>query len=203
MEDVTLEDGARISIRPVRASDGPLLAEAFERMSEASRIARFLVGKRSLSIGELHYLTDLDHHRHEALGALDPLDGRGIGIARYIRPAPGAPSAEVAIAVLDEWQHRGVGNELMTRLILRARAEGIRTFTATVAPGNRAVVGLLGRHGSLGLVHSDRYGVEYELSLDPAPAGEGPSLSSSPDARRSERPRSASRRSSSETTSRI
>ena len=57
--------------------------------------ARFLSPKRSLSAAELRFLTEVDHHDHEAIGALSPADGRGVGIARYIR-APGDPTADPA-----------------------------------------------------------------------------------------------------------
>ena len=57
--------------------------------------ARFLSPKRSLSAAELRFLTEVDHHDHEAIGALSPADGRGVGIACYIR-APGDPTADPA-----------------------------------------------------------------------------------------------------------
>jgi len=45
----------------------------------------FLATKSHLTEAELHYLTDIDHHDHEALAALDRPGGQGLGVARYIR----------------------------------------------------------------------------------------------------------------------
>src|SRR5262245_10704838 len=81
---VVLRDGSAVLIRPVRATDAPLLADGFARLSTASRQMRFLGVKKGLSAAELRYLTDVDHHDHEALGALDRVGGHGVGIARYI-----------------------------------------------------------------------------------------------------------------------
>jgi hypothetical protein len=46
---------------------------------------RFLGVKKTLSPAELRYLTDVDHHNHEALAALDRAGRHGVGIARYVR----------------------------------------------------------------------------------------------------------------------
>lgn len=129
-EQVKLRDGAVVLIRPVEAADAPLLAGAFERLSNVSRESRFLTAKPRLSAQELRALADVDHYDHEALGALDPRNGRVLGVARYIRHAADPTSAEFAITVADEWQGRGLGGELIARLTSRAREEGIDRFTA-------------------------------------------------------------------------
>jgi GNAT superfamily N-acetyltransferase len=90
---------------------------------------RFLTGKKELSGAEMRYFTDVDHHDHEALVALNQADGRGVGIARYIRDAGDPHAAEITITIIDDWHGRGLGTGLLTRLSARARArsEGIRT----------------------------------------------------------------------------
>jgi hypothetical protein len=98
---VVLRDGSKVSIRQIRSTDAPLLADGFTRLSARSRQLRFLRSKPELSTAELRYLTDVDHHDHEALGALDHTDGRGVGIARYIRDAHDPRSAEIAVTVVD------------------------------------------------------------------------------------------------------
>ena len=138
-----LRDGSHVLIRPVRSTDAPLLADGFTRLSATSRWMRFLTPKKELSPAELRYLTDLDHHDHEALGALDHGNGRGVGIARYIRHAGDPYAADIAVTIVDDWQGRGLGTELLARLSDRARQEGIHRFTALVAAENVAVARLL------------------------------------------------------------
>jgi RimJ/RimL family protein N-acetyltransferase len=162
-----LRDGSRVLIRPVQRADAPLLADGFARLSATSRWMRFLTPKKELSPAELSFLTDLDHHDHEALGALDHRDGRGVGVARYVRQADDPWSADVAVTIVDEWQGRGLGTELLARLSDRAREENIQRFTALVAAENVAVGGLL-RNARARLVGRESDTLEYEISLAPA-----------------------------------
>jgi RimJ/RimL family protein N-acetyltransferase len=162
-----LRDGSRVLIRPVQRADAPLLADGFARLSTTSRWMRFLTPKKELSPAELRFLTDLDHHDHEALGALDHRDGRGVGVARFVRQADDPWGADVAVTIVDEWQGRGLGTELLARLSDRAREENIRSFTALVAAENVAVAGLL-RNSCARLVGRESDTLEYEISLVPA-----------------------------------
>ncbi len=166
---VVLRDGSRVLVRPVRRADALLLADGFARLSDRSRRMRFLGPKNELSAAELRFYTDVDHHDHEALGTLDPASGRGVGVARYVRDAEDPRAAEIALTIVDDWQGRGLGTELLARLSRRARQEGIGRLTAVVSYDNVAM-GMLLR--STGAVQVGRgFGtVEYEIAL--AGAGE-------------------------------
>ena len=164
---VTLRDGSMVLIRQVRGTDAPLLADGFARLSARSRQLRFLTPKTELSPAELRYFTDVDHHDHEALGALDHPAGNGVGIARYIRDADDPQAAEIAVTIVDDWQGRGLGTELLAQLSERARSAGIRRFTALVAADNPAMAGLL-RNVRADLVRRERGALQYEITLGPA-----------------------------------
>jgi len=163
---VVLRDGSKVLIRQVQPADAQLLADGFARLSPQSRRLRFLARKDQLSAAELRYFTDVDHHGHEALGALNQADGRGVGIARYVRDAGDPHAAEIAVTIVDDWQGRGLGTELLTRLSARARSEGIRRFTALVADDNVAMAALL-RNMCANLVRRSPGTVEYEITLMP------------------------------------
>jgi RimJ/RimL family protein N-acetyltransferase len=169
---VVLREGSAVLIRPVQSADAPLLADGFGRLSARSRETRFLTRKKQLSPAELRFLTDVDHHDHEALGAVDQADGRGVGIARYIRDAEDPHAAEVAVTVIDEWQGRGLGTELLAQLSDRARQEGIRRFTGVVAEDNAAIEGLV-RNMSARLIRRAPGTLEYETALVPCTAEGG------------------------------
>ncbi len=170
-----LRDGSEVTIRKLTPRDAPVLAEAFERLSPQSRDLRFLSAKPRLSSNDLQYLTDVDGHLHEALGAVDKATGRGVGVARFVRLDADAPVAEVAVTVVDDWQRRGLGTLLLERLSERARAEGIERYTALVSGENRAIVGLLDALGARVLSANAASGtVEYEVEV--APVGLGHSL---------------------------
>jgi GNAT superfamily N-acetyltransferase len=140
-------DGRTIVIRPLEPGDKPLLVEGLKQMSEESRYRRFLAPKPSFTSAELAYLTEVDHHDHEALIAIEPESGEAVGVARYVRDAGQPQVAEAALAVVDEWQHRGVGNALLRHLIARARQEDVRRFRATVLGDNQPMFRLLDQPG--------------------------------------------------------
>lgn len=171
----TLHDGTEVLIDRLTPADAPLLAEAFEHLSAESRQLRFLTPKPSLSESELRYLTEVDGHHHEALAAIDPATGHGVAVARFVRDPRDPSRAEVAITVADEWQRRGLGKVLLTRLAERARAEGIDRFTALVSGENRNMRMLLERLEAPTRVI--RFGgdvADYEIEL--APQGLGSQL---------------------------
>ncbi len=144
---ITLRSRHRVLLRALRPDDGPGLAEAFEQLSETSRYRRFFTAKPHLSEQTLAFLTDIDHHDHEALVAVAPGSGQLVGVARFIR-IPGEPDlAEVAVTVADSWQRRGLGAALLRELAQRAADEGIRQFTAEILAENRAMLTLAHRLG--------------------------------------------------------
>lgn len=164
----TLPDGAELLIGRITPEDAPVLAEGFARLSTESRRLRFLTAKPTLSSTELRYLTEVDGHDHEALGAIDPVTRRGVGVARFVRDDRDPSRAEAAITVADDWQRRGVGKLLLERLADRARTEGITRFTALVSGDNRGMRALVMHLG--GPVHISHIAdgtYEYEIELGP------------------------------------
>lgn len=171
---VPLVDGREILVRPVRSSDREQLAAGFERLSPTSRYRRFFSGISELSDSTLRYLTEIDHHDHEALVALDAETGDGVGVARFIRDPQHAESAEMAIAVADDWHGRGVGTALLGLLVDRALQEDVRAFTAAVLAENEPMLEVLREIGEPQLVH--REGGVLELRVELPPAGFGAHL---------------------------
>jgi RimJ/RimL family protein N-acetyltransferase len=153
----------RLTVRPIRASDKDALLDLFERMSDRSRRRRFLSPKRSLSARELAYFTEIDHRRHEALVAVAP-GGCFAGVARYATAPGDDDEADVAFAVADEWQGRGIGTDLARRLVERARANGMVRLQATTLAENRTAQRLL-RGLGFTVYGADSSGVDLELSL--------------------------------------
>jgi GNAT superfamily N-acetyltransferase len=149
-ERVRLRDGSEVQIRPVVPADRRLFVEGFERFGMESRQSRFLGLKKQLTEKELDFLTNVDHERHEAIGAIDSATGSGVAVARMLREPEGRDDcAEAAVAVVDDWQGRGLGAILLERLVGRARELGITHFVAVLRTDNRAMLTLFQRAGDV------------------------------------------------------
>jgi GNAT superfamily N-acetyltransferase len=120
----------------------------------------------ALGDGSTVLVRDLLRQREEeAIEAVDPLDGRGVGVARYVRTVESG-SADLGLIVVDGWRRRGVGTLLLSRLTCRARDHGVFAFTASVPAHDEAMIALL-RNAKAGveLVHISPSTLEYEISL--------------------------------------
>lgn len=163
---IELRDGSLVRIRQGRHTDRDLLVRGFERLGPESRYRRFLTPMRDLGEKAVRYMTELDHHDHEAMIALDEQGQEGIGDAFYVRDAGRPDTAEVAVTVVDAWQGRGLGSLLLESISARARDEGIRTFTALMLARNGAMMHLFERLGPVRIVDRAAGAVEIEVAID-------------------------------------
>jgi RimJ/RimL family protein N-acetyltransferase len=148
-----LSSGDSVLVRPLRRDDAPALAVAVEQLSEQSRYRRFHSTMPQLSEQTLLYLTDIDHHDHEALVALAPGTEEILGVARFIRDANTPDTAELAIVVVDAWQRRGLGTLLLRELGQRAAEVGINHFTAEILTENAPTLALAHRLSEADMIH--------------------------------------------------
>ena len=130
-----------ILVRPLRHGDVRTVMSLFERLGERSRRTRFNGPKPCLSVPELRQLASVDS-THNVLVAYVEGDPKAVAIARLVREGS---SAEIAFAVADEYQHRGIGSALAAELVADARAAGITEINALVSSDNPAAVALLRR----------------------------------------------------------
>ena len=128
-----------IKIRPLRSGESEVVQAVFDRLGPRSRLLRFGGAKNVLLPGELESLSRVDATHHVLVAYIDR---EPVGIARLVRDGD---VAEVAYAVVDEWQGRGVGTVLVDRLAEDARAAGIERFVAEVRPDNAPSLALARR----------------------------------------------------------
>jgi ribosomal protein S18 acetylase RimI-like enzyme len=133
-----------LTIRPLTNGDTETVAALFERLGDRSREKRFCGAKPRLSDPELSALSRVDGSHHVLVGYLD---GETVpaGIARLHRFGG---VAEIAFAVADAHQGRGVGSILARELAADARAAGITELVATVCGDNPSIVSLLKKMAS-------------------------------------------------------
>jgi len=161
-----LEGGTKVHVRPIVPEDEPLLHEAVANMSERTVYFRFFSPLKRMPDAMAHRLAVVDYHDRFAIVASSHRPNgkeRILGVARYDRAA-GTDVAEVAVAVIDEFQRRGLGRTLLTILAKVAREQGIRTFSLIVLPENQQMLGLLRK---MGWIHQAKLaGGVYEITFD-------------------------------------
>lgn len=162
---VQLADGAWLLVRPITPDDKDALRAGLERLGRESRYARFLTPVGTFSERELRYLTDVDHHDHEALVAEDAATSDGVGVARFVRLPDEPGVAEFAVAVADDWQGRGAGTVLLRLLAERAREEGVERFRGLMLARNRPIQELVGMLGEPRVLERGPGTVELEVEL--------------------------------------
>ncbi len=161
-----LKDGTKVHIRPIKPEDEPLLHEAVAAMSERTVYFRFFSPLKRIPDALAHRLAVVDYNDRFALVATTHRptgNERILGVARYDRVAD-ADVAEVAVAVVDEFQRRGLGGALLAILARVARKHGIKSFSLIVLPENQQMLGLLRKMGWIH--HAKLSGGVYDISFD-------------------------------------
>lgn len=143
VDELTLSDGERIVVRPIRPADGVPLAELHARLSPGSIYMRYFGFKPLLSPGDIKRFTGIAEAWRFALVGVRS-NGQVVGVARY-EGLPGRSDAEIALIVDDALHHHGLGHLLLERLIDVARVSGLASLTAVVLSANLPMLHLLQR----------------------------------------------------------
>jgi acetyl coenzyme A synthetase (ADP forming)-like protein len=144
-----LKDGGSIAVRALRPDDRERLTDHFSRLSPQSVYFRFFRAKKHLTESELHGFLDVDFVRRGALVATlrDRGPERILGVARWAVVEDAPHRAEVAFAVDDTHQGRGIGTVLLEHLAVLAHEAGITEFEADVMGENNRMLSVFANSG--------------------------------------------------------
>lgn len=159
----TMKGGSQVTIRPIRPEDEPLMAKFHSTLSDRSVYLRYFHMERLSSRvaherlirrcfidydRELALVADFENpqtREHEILGA-----GR-------LTKLRGEEEGEIGVLISDAYQGRGLGTELVRRLIAVARDEKLRRIVAHILPENAGMRSL-----------ADRFGFQVRPTEDPS-----------------------------------
>jgi acetyltransferase len=162
---ITTRSGLELLVRPIKPEDASLLVELFDALSPRSIFLRFFSPMRALPPDMLARFTQIDYDRDMALVAIEETQGqeRMLGVARLMGDLDGV-QGDFAVLVGDPWQGKGVGAELLKRLMRIARERGFRSLTGTVLAQNTTMLALARK---LGFVIEKGAGADdYDLRID-------------------------------------
>jgi acyl-CoA hydrolase/GNAT superfamily N-acetyltransferase len=146
----TTNAGLEIFLRPVKISDEPLIKDLFYSLSENSLYRRFISRRKDMPHERLQDFVIIDYSREIEIAAILKQNEAEVmvGLGQYAIE-PNSHSAEIAFAVRDEYQNKGIGKELLSYLTLLAKKQGLLGFTAEVLVENQPMLHLFQEAGFL------------------------------------------------------
>jgi acetyltransferase len=138
---LSLKDGREFFVRPVRPEDEDLFKEFFEAVTPEDLRLRFFAPVRDFSHRFLARLTQLDYARAMAFAAMDPQDGKLLGVVR-LHADPDHQTGEYAVMVRSDLKGLGLGWALMKFILKYAKADGIETIKGEVLKENTSMISM-------------------------------------------------------------
>lgn len=140
-QTLTLKNGREVFVRPVRPEDEDLFKAFFEAVTPEDLRLRFFAPVRDFSHRFLARLTQLDYARAIAFTAVDPEDGRMVGVVR-LHADPDHQTGEYAVMVRSDLKGTGLGWALMKLIIRYAKADGIEVIKGEVLKENTSMISM-------------------------------------------------------------
>jgi acyl-CoA hydrolase/RimJ/RimL family protein N-acetyltransferase len=146
----TTKTGLSILLRPVKITDESLLKDFFHALSDESLYSRFMTAKKELSHRWLQEYAVVDYSKKMVILAVVEEGKAGreevVGMGQYSLLGE-SMTAEVAYVVRDDFQRKGVGRELLARLTVLAKRQGLLGFVAEVLSTNAPIFRMFQRMG--------------------------------------------------------
>lgn len=151
LEDNICMDGSQLLLRPIRPEDGERLKAFYAAASPSDMRLRFFMSRREVPHSELARYSQIDYDREMAFVAL-----AGQAMVGEVRAVcdPDNLQAEFAIQVASQWQGKGLGQVLLSKLIRHLRERGTAEIVGQCLPDNAGMAALARRAG-------------FEVSFDP------------------------------------
>ena len=138
---VTLRDGTRVLVRPVRPEDEPLYGPFFAAVTPQDLRLRFFAPVKEFGHAFVARFTQIDYARAMAFIVIEDSSGEMLGVVRLHADA-NYDSGEYAILVRSDLKGRGLGWLLMQMIIEYAGAEGLQTVEGQVLNENTAMLAM-------------------------------------------------------------
>jgi len=165
---IKIKDGTKVFLRPIKHDDEELWGELYNSLSSLTKYYRFFTDHPSPPTPELlEKYVYIDYVHDFALVALATENERErmVGVARYVLDPP-PDSAEIAVAVADDWQLRGLGTKMLMQLLQIMIKRKIKSVHGDIFLENRKMMQLMHESGFKLTKKEDSFGIRhFELQL--------------------------------------
>jgi acyl-CoA hydrolase/GNAT superfamily N-acetyltransferase len=160
----TTKTGFQLFLRPVKITDEPLLKDFYYSLSDRSLHRRFMSWRTDIPHERLQDFVIIDYTKEISILAIVGSQENEIivGLGQY-GVDEATHTAEVAVAVRDDYQNRGIGSELLSYLTYLAKREGLLGFTAEVFVENKPMLQVF-EQGGFDITRQTEVGV-YHLKM--------------------------------------
>jgi len=150
LETLYTFDDTKVTFRPARPTDEDMMRELFYNASKKTTYYRFHGQLQTMRHRDAQYYSNIDYDQTMVLIGVIHEEGHEhvIAVGQY-NVDPATRMAECAFLVLDNYQNKGLGTYLLTRLIEIARQKGIKGFNAEVLFGNQAMLHVFHKSGHI------------------------------------------------------
>jgi acetyltransferase len=145
---VTLRDGEKLLLRPIRPEDEPHWIRMLDACSRETIYMRFryMFQWATHEVATRYCFTDYDREIAMVAEREDEGEPRLVGVGRLVRD-PGHDTAEYAVLISDAWQDRGLGGLLTDVCEEIARGWGLSHMVAQTTADNARMLALFKRRG--------------------------------------------------------
>jgi acyl-CoA hydrolase/GNAT superfamily N-acetyltransferase len=136
-----IRGGTKVEFRVIKPVDEDKLREFFYALREEDIYLRFMSAVQTLPHSKAQSLVVLDYEEKFAIAGYEgeEPDEKFVAVARWLLDRV-TNMAEVAFTVHPDWQNKGIGMFIFSKLIEVAREKGISGFTAEVLAQNRRML---------------------------------------------------------------
>jgi GNAT superfamily N-acetyltransferase len=137
-----------IFLRPIKITDETLFRDFIHGLSDTSLYLRFFSRRFDMPHERIQDMVIVDYSKEMAICAVIAQDKKEmiVGVGRYYIDES-SHSAEIAFAVRDAYQRKGIGSGLLAYLTYLAKRQGLLGFTAEVLSGNEPMLHTFAKGG--------------------------------------------------------
>jgi len=139
--------GRHVRTRRIEPGDRDALTRFYAGLSQESRTARFHGIRQGIADAEATSFCGPDHEHREGLIAIAVEGGMPVIIGHLCLEPVGANQVEMAIAVADAWQGRGLGTALLAEATAWAEEHGVARLCASIRTSDAAICALIRSSG--------------------------------------------------------